>query len=441
MSGTFASQGLGSCLQSQSCGHTHPLYHTTHRGAVRRQLARKASLLTTNVAAIPRTAAPSQPKLPRHSVPDQTGKGLSQAPPFTLNDVRNAIPKHLWQKSTWRSFAHLAWDLGVVAALAVGATRIDSWAVWPAYWLAQGTMFWALFVVGHDCGHQSFSNNKRLNDFVGNLVHSSILVPYHGWRVSHRTHHSNHGHVENDESWHPTTHKLYSQMDPLARLGRLLFPLPLFAYPFYLWQRSPGKKGSHYDPESDLFVPGEGPLVRTSNKFMQGMLIILGLCTLTLGPVAMFNLYFMPYWINVVWLDIVTYLHHHGAEDPNEKVPWYRGQEWSYLRGGLSTLDRDYGIFNWIHHDIGTHVVHHLFPQIPHYNLTEATKAAKPVFGDYYREPTKSKGPIPFHLLEPLKRSFAQDHYVDNTGDVVYYKADEQMSDVWTTVKQAFGGK
>lgn len=24
-------------------------------------------------------------------------------------------------------------------------------------------------------------------------------------RRSHRTHHSNHGHVENDESWHPTT--------------------------------------------------------------------------------------------------------------------------------------------------------------------------------------------------------------------------------------------
>ena len=31
------------------------------------------------------------------------------------------------------------------------------------------------------------------------------MVPYHGWRVSHRKHHGNHGHVENDESWYPTT--------------------------------------------------------------------------------------------------------------------------------------------------------------------------------------------------------------------------------------------
>lgn len=60
-------------------------------------------------------------------------------------------------------------------------------------------------------------------------------------------------------------------------------------------------------------------------------------------------------------------------------------QEWSYLRGGLSTLDRDYGIFNKIHHSIGTHVVHHLLPQIPHYNLDEATAAVKPVMGSYYR--------------------------------------------------------
>ena len=52
-------------------------------------------------------------------------------------------------------------------------------------------------------GHGSFSSNKKLNNVVGNITHSSILVPYHGWRISHRTHHANHGHVENDESWYP----------------------------------------------------------------------------------------------------------------------------------------------------------------------------------------------------------------------------------------------
>jgi len=66
--------------------------------------------------------------------------------------------------------------------------------------------------------------------------------------------------------------------------------------------------------------------IKTSNKFMIGMVAILAAATVALGPVAMFNLYFMPYWAGVIWLDVVTYLHHHGSEDPQEQIPWYRGE-------------------------------------------------------------------------------------------------------------------
>ncbi|XP_047163432.1 omega-3 fatty acid desaturase, endoplasmic reticulum-like [Vigna umbellata] len=103
-----------------------------------------------------------------------------------------------------------------------------------------------------------------------------------------------------------------------------------------------------------------------------------------------------------------------------------RGQEWSYLRGGLTTVDRDYGWINNLHHDIGTHVIHHLFPQIPHYNLVQATKAAKGVLGEYYREPERS-APIPFHLIKYLVQSMREDHFVSDTGDVVYYQTDPHL--------------
>lgn len=57
-----------------------------------------------------------------------------------------------------------------------------------------------------------------------------------------------------------------------------------------------------------------------------------------------------------------------------------------WLRGALSTVDRDYGRFlNAAHHHIAdTHVLHHLFSQIPHYHAQEATEAIKPVLGPYY---------------------------------------------------------
>lgn len=67
------------------------------------------------------------------------------------------------------------------------------------------------------------------------------------------------------------------------------------------------------------------------------------------------------------------------------------------------------------------------FPQMPHYHLVEATNAAKKVMGPYYREPEPSPGPIPTHLFKMLKHSFDNDHYVDDTGDIVYYKKDARV--------------
>ena len=67
----------------------------------------------------------------------------------------------------------------------------------------QGTMFWALFVLGHDCGHGSFSTSSLINDLTGNLLHGFILVPYYPWKVSHRHHHKNTGNIDKDEIFYP----------------------------------------------------------------------------------------------------------------------------------------------------------------------------------------------------------------------------------------------
>ncbi|XP_062092481.1 omega-3 fatty acid desaturase, chloroplastic-like [Humulus lupulus] len=359
----------------------------------------------------------------KRQVEDESGFDPGAPPPFKLADIRAAIPKHCWIKDPWRSMSYVLRDVVVVFGLAAVAAYFNNWAVWPLYWIAQGTMFWALFVLGHDCGHGSFSNSANLNSVMGHILHSSILVPYHGWRISHRTHHQNHGHVENDESWHPLSEKIYKSLDKATKMLRFTLPFPMLAYPFYLWSRSPGKKGSHFDPSSDLFVASERNDIITSTACWTAMVALLGGLSFVMGPVQILKLYVVPYWIFVMWLDLVTYLHHHGHED---KLPWYRGKEWSYLRGGLTTLDRDYGWLNNIHHDIGTHVIHHLFPQIPHYHLVEATEAARPVFGKYYREPKKS-GPFPFHLLGSLITSMKKDHYVNDSGDVVYYQTDPKL--------------
>ena len=334
--------------------------------------------------------------------------------PFTLQDVRSAIPAQYFQSNLWRSLSYFCLDIGIIAFLYWVAARLDSAWFFPFFWLMQGTMFWALFVIGHDCGHGSFSRYRWLNNVIGHLSHIPILVPYHGWRISHRTHHANTGNIDTDESWHPVTESQYSQMLWYERLIR--FHLILFVYPLYLFRRSPGKQGSHFLPKSSLFRPHEKWDVLTSTVCWILMLAFLTSVGGYYGFGFLFKYYLMPYIVFVVWLDLVTFLHHTDVD-----IPWYRGKDWYFLKGALSTVDQDYGIFNPIHHNIGTHVAHHIFLNIPHYHLLEATESIKPVLGDYYRI---SKEPI----WRTLWHSYQACYFVPDHGSKVYYQAPQRIS-------------
>ena len=46
------------------------------------------------------------------------------------------------------------------------------------------------FVVGHDCGHRSFSKNKLLEDIVGTLAFAPLIYPFEPWRIKHNHHHA-----------------------------------------------------------------------------------------------------------------------------------------------------------------------------------------------------------------------------------------------------------
>lgn len=62
-----------------------------------------------------------------------------------------------------------------------------------------------VWVLAHECGHQSFSESELANNIVGTILHSVLLVPYHSWRITHGKHHNNTGSCENDEVFAPST--------------------------------------------------------------------------------------------------------------------------------------------------------------------------------------------------------------------------------------------
>lgn len=80
----------------------------------------------------------------------QTYFDPSAPPPFKIAEIRAAIPKHCWVKNPWRSLSYVLRDVFIVTALVAAAINFNTWFFWLLYWPAQGTMFWALFVLGHD---------------------------------------------------------------------------------------------------------------------------------------------------------------------------------------------------------------------------------------------------------------------------------------------------
>ena len=53
-----------------------------------------------------------------------------------------------------------------------------------------------LFIIQHDCGHNSFFASRQANDLLGRALGVLTLTPYAFWRTSHAIHHANSGKLD-----------------------------------------------------------------------------------------------------------------------------------------------------------------------------------------------------------------------------------------------------
>ena len=74
-----------------------------------------------------------------------------------------------------KSFYFLIYDLTICIILCYFAKLINNCNFyfqilsWPIYWLLQGSIFFAIWILGHECGHQAFSTNKNINNINFNI--------------------------------------------------------------------------------------------------------------------------------------------------------------------------------------------------------------------------------------------------------------------------------
>ena len=350
-------------------------------------------------------------------------------PDFTIKDIRDAIPKHCFERSALRGYSYILRDMVCLATTFyvfntfVTPENIPStparFALWGVYTFLQGLFGTGLWVIAHECGHGAFSASNTINDVTGWVLHSALLVPYFSWKYSHSKHHKATGHIERDMVFVPRTRE-----EQATRLGRMAHELSeltedapaytllmlvlqqLVGWPNYLLTnvtghnyherqregRGKGKQNglgggvNHFDRRSPIFDHKEANYVILSDigiGITAAALIYLGK---TFGWSNLAVWYFIPYlWVNH-WLVAITFLQH---TDPS--LPHYTAEEWNFVRGAAATIDREMGFIgrHLLHGIVETHVLHHYISSIPFYNADEATEAIKPVMGKHYKADTE----------------------------------------------------
>ncbi|KAK7046598.1 FA-desaturase domain-containing protein [Favolaschia claudopus] len=389
-------------------------------------------------------------------------------PNLSMKELLSAIPAHCFERSLWRSAVYPIWDMVVIVSLWKLTTIADaytaglsptlatlaSFSLWSLYGFFAGLFAMGLWIVAHEAGHGAFSTSKRINNFVGWVLHSGLGVPYHSWRISHAKHHASTGHMTQDQVFVPWTRSQMNlpPLDPehddilghnvskavQDELWEALGDSPIAAFsqfviylvaglPMYLiWniggQTRYPKGTSHFKPSSLIFAPHHHSQIVLSDLGIFIWLALIVLSCYHYSFLTVFRTYLVPYiWVNH-WLILITFLQH---TDP--LVPHYRSEEFSFQRGAMCTLDRsllgDLGsVMGWLgahatHGISETHVVHHLSSKIPHYHAWEATYAL--------REKLAAAG---VNLVgrpggwAEMFRVMRECKFVEDEGGVVFYK-------------------
>ncbi|KAJ8132721.1 hypothetical protein O1611_g902 [Lasiodiplodia mahajangana] len=330
-----------------------------------------------------------------------------------MSRLRQAIPKHCFEPSIARSMSYVALDTFAYFALLTIAIwlhgKVGSWASFTIRYLIYpalaGLPLTGLWINGHECGHGAFSKSKTVNNIVGMILHSALLAPYYAWRSSHGRHHQYANNMSTDLNYVPFTLSEYElslaqrltadhmgEDSPIVVSCRILVQ-QVFGWPWYLLthitagrESSPRRSrgwwdNTHFLPSSSLFRKSEYWDIVISDVGILSMIGCLYVLGNRFGSETMLWAYVLPWaWVNH-WIVMITYLHH-----TSPSLPKFTDKSWTYLRGALATVDRDPGVVlrYMFHHIIDLHVIHHLFPRIPHYYAREATDAIIPLLGDCY---------------------------------------------------------
>jgi omega-6 fatty acid desaturase (delta-12 desaturase) len=225
-----------------------------------------------------------------------------------------------------------------------------------------------IFIIQHDCGHGSFFQSRRLNNWFGMFCSIITLTPYHYWRKSHSIHHATAGKLEHrgigdiytmtvneylsKSRWAKLKYRLYR--NPFILF--LIIPSILFVF---LYRFPVSKSRSLKKVEPSVYLTTLAILILFSSAIW---LIGLKAFLLVQLPITIISS------STGVWL---FYMQHQFSN-----AYWDSDTSWDFTRAALqgSSYFKLPRILQWFTGNIGFHHIHHLSPRIPNYLLPKCHK-------------------------------------------------------------------
>ena len=233
-----------------------------------------------------------------------------------------------------------------------------------------------IFIIQHDCGHQSFFKSGRWNNIVGFASSFFSTIPYRYWSLMHNVHHAHNGQLDHrglGDINFLTTEEYRNR----SRVGKLYYRIRRTAVVQFIITPIIYMSIALRFPFADLKKWKKARMSHVVNNLL--LVAVLGSLAVILG----WQKFLMVHVPILFFFGMIAfwffYIQHQHEENYNE---WE--SKWDHLLASIqgSTFYKLPRVFQWLSGNIGFHHIHHLNCSIPNYNL-EACARENPVLNRF----------------------------------------------------------
>ena len=275
-----------------------------------------------------------------------------------------AFQNPMFRQAAWQTVSTFGLYLVLLVSM-YAASRVSAWLT-LALAVPAGGLIVRIFMLQHDCGHNSLFRSPRLNAVVGAACSLVTLTPFAYWRRLHARHHGSWNNLDGrgipaDFFSDCLTLREYQALRPMQQrlyrithhpaLVHLLLPPVVFILLYRLPFDTPASCRRERVSVGLLNLSLVAACAGLMAAFGIGRVMLVHLPALALAAIV------------GIWLFSVQ----HRFED----AQWSRADDWKFAEAALHgtsylKLPR---VLQWFSGNIGLHHVHHLRPGIPNYRL------------------------------------------------------------------------